>query len=167
WGHIGGWSGYEWGVISRVYEAPADTDNQNDDGYFQDDDETIEDGGFFCSLDEKGRQQQQDEEGWNIDNSARSRFPHPLERRVTPLIRNAKSKPIQHAVEVFAPGDGDRGGAHSVFQHEIPADNPGHQFTHGCVGIGIGAARNRDHGSKLGVTESGKSATDSGDNKRE
>src|SRR5258708_31439950 len=163
--HVGGWSRYKRCVIGRVHEPPTDTDNQNDDRYFQNNDEAIEQGRFFCSLDEKGGQKQQNEKGWNIDNSARSS--HALERGVTPLIRNAKAKPVKHAVEVFAPGNGDRGGADSVLQHEIPADNPSYQLSHGCVGVGIGAARDRNHGSELGVTKPGKGATDHGDNKGE
>src|SRR5713101_5862480 len=33
--HVGRRSRYEWRVIGRVHEAPTDTDNQNDDRYFQ------------------------------------------------------------------------------------------------------------------------------------
>src|SRR4029077_19430206 len=50
--HVDGWSRYERCVIGRVHEAPTDTDNQNDDRYFQNNYEAIEDGRFFCSLDE-------------------------------------------------------------------------------------------------------------------
>src|SRR5258708_14700704 len=44
--------------------------------------------------------------------------------------------------------------ADSVFQNQIPADDPGDEFAHGRVGIGIGATCNRNHGSQFGVAES-------------
>src|SRR3954471_9344947 len=40
-----------------------------------------------------------------------------------------------------------------IFQDQIPPDDPGHQLAHGRVGVGVGAARDRDQGRELGVAE--------------
>src|SRR5262249_39225466 len=40
-----------------------------------------------------------------------------------------------------------------VFEHEIPADEPGHELPERCVRIGVGAAGHGDHRSQLGVAE--------------
>ena len=54
-----------------------------------------------------------------------------------------------------------------VFKNQIPTDDPCHQFAHRRVGISVGAAGDWNHRRELGVTQAGKCAADSGDNKRE
>ena len=57
-------------------------------------------------------------------------------------------------------GEADADGhvADRVFQNQVPADDPGDQFAHGGVGIGVRAARNGDHRGELGVADRGKAA---------
>ena len=76
-------------------------------------------------------------------------------------------EPAEHAIEVFAPGNGDGGRAYGIFEHQIPADDPGDELTHGGIGISVSAPRNRNHRSKFRVTETGKGATDASENKSE
>ena len=57
--------------------------------------------------------------------------------------------------------------ADRIFEDQVPADNPGNQFPHGCVGVGVGAARDRNHGSEFRVTQSGKSADNRYQNQRQ
>ncbi len=66
-----------------------------------------------------------------------------------------------------APGDGDRRGADRVLEHEVPADDPRHELAHRRVGVGVGAAGDRNHRRELGVAESGERAADAGDEERE
>src|SRR5437764_5537843 len=84
-----------------------------------------------------------------------------------PFPGNTQVEPAKHAIEVFAPGNGDGGCAYGIFEHQIPADDPGDELTHGGIGISVSAPRNRNHRSKFRVTETGKSATNASENKSE
>ena len=66
---------------------------------------------------------------------------------------------IEQLDEVVRPAGGNRAGAHGVFQGEIPANDPGEEFAEGGVGVRVSAARQRNHGRKLGVAEAGESAS--------
>ncbi len=45
-----------------------------------------------------------------------------------------------------------------VFEDQVPSDDPRHQLAHGCVGVGIGAACDGNHGRHFGVAECGECA---------
>src|SRR5690606_33732720 len=47
-----------------------------------------------------------------------------------------------------------------------PANNPGDQFAHSNIGVGISATRDRDHGGKFRITKTGKGTADGGYHKR-
>src|SRR6202007_175246 len=68
------------------------------------------------------------------------------------------AEPIQKADnmrrESYAHGHVTNG----VFENQVPANDPGDQFAHGGVGVGVGAAGNRNHGREFGVTQCGKTA---------
>ena len=83
------------------------------------------------------------------------------------MVRYVQPDELKDLVEVLAPRDCDRGGANRVLQDEIPADDPGDELTHGGVGIGVGAARDRNHGREFRIAESSEGAADSGDDKGE
>ena len=70
---------------------------------------------------------------------------------------------FEHLVEVLAPRDRDRGCADGVLEHQVPADDPRDQLAHRRVGVGVGAARDRDHRRELGVAQSGEGAAEAGD----
>src|SRR5215472_4204446 len=69
--------------------------------------------------------------------------------------------------DVTGPTHGDGGGADGVFEDEVPADDPGEEFAHGGVGVGVRAAGDRDHGGEFAVAHAGEGATDGGDDERE
>ncbi len=73
----------------------------------------------------------------------------------------------QKARHIARPADGDRRRAESVFEQQVPADDPGDEFAHGGVGVGIGAARDRHGRGHLGVAKSGKRADKASENERE
>ena len=68
---------------------------------------------------------------------------------------------------VARPAHRYRGRAHRVFEHQVPADDPRQQFAHGGVGVGVGAAGDRNHGGELAVAHAGEGAADGGDDERE
>ena len=74
---------------------------------------------------------------------------------------------VQEAHDVARPADGDGGGAERVFEDQVPADDPGDELAHRRIGIGVGAARDRDGGGHLGVAEPGEGAGDAGEDERE
>src|SRR5260370_38932519 len=57
--------------------------------------------------------------------------------------------------------------ADGVFEDQVPADDPGDEFSHRGVGVGVRAARNRNHGGELGVAHRGESAGDGDQDKGE
>src|SRR5579864_1625267 len=75
--------------------------------------------------------------------------------------RQLDAKIAEQADEISAPSGSDRSSAESVLQHQVPADDPGNDLAQGGVTIGICRAGHRNHGSKFGVTQSGKNAADS------
>ncbi len=74
---------------------------------------------------------------------------------------------MEQARDVAGPAYGYGSGPHCVFEHQVPADDPSEQLTHGGVGVGVGAARNRDHGREFAVTHSRESAANRCDDKRQ
>ena len=70
---------------------------------------------------------------------------------------------LQEALGVAGPAHRHRRADHGVLQDQAPADDPGDQFAHARVGIGIGAARMGHEGGHLGVAEGCKGADDPGD----
>ena len=74
---------------------------------------------------------------------------------------------VQQSGEVAGPADRDRRGGEGVLEHEVPADEPGHHLAERRVGIGIGAARDGQHGRELRVAQARECAGDARDHERE
>ncbi len=74
---------------------------------------------------------------------------------------------LQQAHEVSGPAGGHGGGAEGVFQHQVPADDPGHQLAQGGVAVGISGAGNGNDGGELRVAEPGERTGDAGKDKAE
>ncbi len=86
-------------------------------------------------------------------------------RRAVEQTRNSRSGPIiggepvgnrdpearDERLEVIAPADGDGDIADRVFDDQVPADDPGNQFAERGIGVGIRAARYRNHRRKFGI----------------
>ena len=163
---VGGRFGDERRVIGRVDEAPADEDHRQHDPDFEDDDQVIDPRRFRDAADQQAGQDRQDHDRRNVHDAAdtvRRRF----KWGVVPLVRYLHPYEHQHAVGVLAPRDRHGRGANGVFEHQVPADHPRHQLPHRRVGIGVGAAGDRDHRGKFGVAQSGECATHGGEQERE
>src|SRR5437667_5447196 len=70
-------------------------------------------------------------------------------------------------LKVRGPAVRDRGGSDCVFKDQIPADDPGEEFTEGRVRVRVSRAGDRHHRSKLCVTERGEYTSESRHHKRE
>ena len=60
--------------------------------------------------------------------------------------------------EVARPGDRDRHVADRVLEDQVPADDPGHELAERRVGVGVGAAGDRDERGQLRVAQAGERA---------
>jgi len=69
--------------------------------------------------------------------------------------------------QVGRPAHRHRGGGEQVLQYQAPADEPGHAFAQGGVGIRIGAAGNRHHRREFGVAQAGEGAGQAGEHERQ
>jgi len=154
-------------VISRIHESPSDPDDEKDNANLDDDDDAIDEGRLLGPANKQTREQQQDEHRGDVRHPVHTGVVGHFEWRMRPLIWNAQAEPVEHAIEVFAPGDGDRRRAHGIFQNQIPTDDPGNELAHGGVGIGVGAPCDGDHRGELGVTKTGKGTADASDNEGE
>ena len=60
----------------------------------------------------------------------------------------------------------DRHVGEGVLEDEVPADDPGHQFAQGGVGVGVSGARDGNHRGELGIAEPGEGADDGDQHER-
>ena len=102
-----------------------------------------------------------DEDGGKVDD-ARLRTATSVR-----LAGQREAEVAQQPDQIVRPADRDGCGADRVFEHEIPADDPREKFAHGGVGVGIGAAGDRDHGGEFAVAHAGEGASDGGDDEGE
>ena len=108
--------------------------------------------------DQERRQDCEDHDRGDVHDplDAAGRLPRPM----PPFVGNAHPDEFENAVEILAPGDGDRRGPDCVFEHQVPADDPGDEFTHRGVPVRVRAACDRDHRRELCVAEAGKQTAD-------
>src|SRR5207244_3384377 len=72
---------------------------------------------------------------------------------------------FQEDVEVLGPVGGQHAAAHGIFQHQVPADDPGEEFAERGVSVGIGAAGDWRHGGKFGIAQGGQGTAKPGNSK--
>ena len=80
------------------------------------------------------------------------------ERRCGEVRRNDDAEILEEAHHVARPADGHRGGAERIFEDQVPADDPGDEFAHRGVGVGVGAAGDRHRRGHFRIAETGESA---------
>ena len=154
-------------VVRRVHESPANHDHHQDDRHLQHHDHAVDERRFLGAANQQRGEQEEDDDGRDIDDAMHAADGICLERGMTPLIGDVHAHHLERLVEVLAPRDRDRRRADGVLEHEVPADDPGHQLAHRRVRIGVGAAGDRDHRRELGVAEAGEGAAEAGDHERE
>ncbi len=69
-------------------------------------------------------------------------------------------KDRKQTLKIVRPGNRHGHVADGVFKNQVPADDPGDEFAQGGIGISVGRAGDRHHGSKFRVTQSGEPAGD-------
>ena len=81
--------------------------------------------------------------------------------------RKVDAEPGQHALEVPGPAVRHGGRSHRVFEHQVPANDPGEQLTQGGVGVGIGRPGDRHHRRELRIAQGREDARHPGEHVRE
>ena len=72
--------------------------------------------------------------------------------------RKLDAKVAEQAEQIATPSGSHGGGAKSVFQHQVPADDPGKNLTQRSIAIGVSRTGNGDGGGKFRIAQSGKDA---------
>src|SRR6185295_6895750 len=70
-------------------------------------------------------------------------------------------------LEIVGPAYGNRNVSDRVFDDQIPANDPRHDFTERCVRVCVSRTGDRDHRGKLGIAKSSEAANDCGNDKRD
>ena len=89
------------------------------------------------------------------------------QRRRDQFRRQIEAKIPGKADEIARPSNRDRDRAYRVFEDQVPADDPGDEFAERRVGIGIGAAADRNGRRHLGVAQPGECAGDGTEHERQ
>ncbi len=74
------------------------------------------------------------------------------------LYWKAYAETLQHPFEIGRPTNSDNRGASRIFEHKIPADDPGEDFTERQIGIGIGASGDWDQCGELCIAQRNEGA---------
>src|SRR5215471_19446307 len=82
-------------------------------------------------------------------------------------MKESGSQLTEQLDKISGPSDGDCGGCSQIFEHKVPADEPGEKPAEGRVGVSVGRACHGNHGRELGVAEAREQAAKTGDNKRD
>ncbi len=162
-----GKNGCQWAGWTK--RAPGD-DEYQDRGDLEQNHDVVGPGGFADTPDQHDGQNQHDKKGGKIE----AQMPAWLVDRVAlqvgeaggqeggrdPTRAGAHAEPIHEVDNVGGEANAHRHVADGVLQDEIPAYDPGDQFAHGGVGVGVGAAGDGNHRGELGIAEPGEGADD-------
>ena len=153
--------------VGGVDEEGAHGDDEEDGGHLDGHHDPVEGGAFLNAFHQDGGDDGHDDERGQVHDGARGgevagggvvlpgRFAHQLGHVDADLADGA--------LEVGGPARGHGRAGHAVFEDEVPADDPGEQFTERGVGIGVGRSCYRHHGSKFRIAERRKDAGDARD----
>ena len=160
----------EWRVVGAIDEAPADTDEDQYHRQLDDHDHRIGAGGLLDADHQEHGDQEHDDHRRNVGDPLHQAAVGKLdgfEWTRDQLSRQGDAERVQEGDYVCGPTDRNGGGADGVFEHKVPADDPGDPFAERRVGIGVGAARHRDHAGELAVAQAGEQAAKGRDHHRE
>ena len=157
-------------VVLHLDIERANRDHRDHHGDFDHHNRGIHGRGLLDAADQECGDRGDDEHGWQVDDAVyRGAIGKRggLEGRKRPLRGQIDAEIAAERGHVARPAYGNGAGAHGVFQHEIPADDPAHKLAQRGIGVGVGAAGHRDHARQLGIAHAGEGAADGGDHEAE
>jgi len=164
--------GGEGRVVGGMDEVQANEHEGEDSDELDEHHDVVGAGRFADAADEDYGEDDNDEEGRDveaevpaglIDEAAIQRlFAAGKKSGREPARTKVDAEPIEQIDKMRGEADADAHVGEGVFEDEIPADDPGDEFAHGGVGVGISRAGDGDHAGELGVAEASE-GTDDGD----
>jgi hypothetical protein len=156
--------------VRRVDVVRRETDEDKDRDDFHQHHDVVGLGGFANAAHENHGEEHHDDEGGPVE----TKVPAGLIERVAcevaeaarqvcrgdPFQIRVNAEPVEQIDDVGGEADADGHVADGVFEDEVPADDPGDEFTHGGVGVRVSAAGDGNHCGKLGVADRSESADD-------
>src|SRR6266851_6321146 len=156
--------------VGGVNETRCEGDEDKDGNNFQQDHYIVGFRGLADSANEDYRQQHDDDERGPVEAQMPARrIQHvPLQigepaRKIggsNPAQARVDAEPIQQTNNVRGEPYANGHVADRVLENEVPAYDPGDEFTHRSVRVGVRAAGNRNHGGQFGVANRCESAHD-------
>ncbi|MNV22306.1 hypothetical protein D3C71_1132730 [compost metagenome] len=156
--------------VARIHVRRADTHEQADHEDLDRNDDRIDEGGLGHAHIEQAGHRGHDQHRRQVEQLAGGGklVPVPGDRGGTERIREGHvQRGRDETDQVRRPAHRDRGRGEQVLQHQAPADEPGHAFAQGGVGVGVGAAGDRHHRRELGVAQARQCTGNAGEHERE
>ena len=157
--------------VSGVDEMRSGDDEDQNRRDFEQNHDVVGARGLADTPDQHDGQNQHDEKRGKIEAQMPARLVDGIALKVgkagrqksrrDPTRAGMQAKPIHEIDNVGGKADAHGHVADGVLQDQVPTDDPGHQFSHGGVGVGVSAAGNGNHRRQLGIAEPGEGANDS------
>ncbi len=147
-----GVGGDERSVVFGLDVPDSKADKDEDDGYFDDDDDRIDAGRFLDAADEEHGDHADDEDGGQVDHAVDDLAAGQgdgLPGACDEFDGKVDAEIVAQADDIGGPAYGYRCGSHCVFEHQVPADDPGDELADGGIGVGVGAAGDGNHRGEL------------------
>ncbi len=157
--------------VDRLDEAGRGADERQDRDDFDQDKDVVGAGRLADAAYQHDGENHDDEEGGNVEAEVPAGCVEVFAGEVLqaggqiggrdPFKGGMDAEPFEQGLDVRGESDADAHVGEGVFENQIPADDPGHQFAERGVGVGIGRAGDGNHRGEFGVAEAGEDADDS------
>ena len=151
--------------VGRIHSMSRANDKDHDGRKLDQHHHVIRAGAFFDAAHQNPGEQQQHHQSSQVEDTAGVGA---VDERGTGyrLGQMDMKHAIQQIIEIGRESRRHRHIGDSIFEDEIPSDDPGKNFAQRRIGVGIRAPGNRNHGGKFCVTKRRKTAHESRNQKR-
>ncbi len=148
--------------VVGIHVVRADDDHDDDQRHLEDHHREIRAARFLDADVADPGQRQHDRDRGQVEQCAGrdEMVVGERERRIGQRRRQVDAEVIEQAREIAGPADRDGRCRDAVFEHHVPADEPGDELAERRVRIRVRAAGHRDQRRELGVAERREAAAD-------
>ena len=157
-------------IVRGMDEFECKSHEHQNGNYFQKHHDVVRSRRLFDAAHQNHRQQHHDDEGGPVKPKMPARRVERVSLQVAqsageigrrnPSRIGVQPEPIEQAHHVRRKTDAYGHIADGIFKNEIPADDPGDEFPHRRVRVGVRTAGNGNHGGKLRVAHRREAAND-------
>ncbi len=141
--------------VVRVEGGDAEHEEERQHGELEEDHDGVHAGGLAHADHQHGADGEHEEHRRQVEHAA------VLTGRVGERLRQLVAEDrVEQLVQIRAPADRHAGDRDAVLEDQVPADDPGRELAERRVGVGVGAARDRDRRGELRERERGEDAGD-------